>query len=211
VVFKSRTRLDTLKRRYGNSVHWESARGSQEQCVRYCSKEETRVAGTETFWWGDIRREYPQPKRPLHRYRMHDLYGWQKTMLEECKLLEPCDPTSRQVVYIWSRWGKVGKTRLALTLCDSESQNWLCVCGSVGNISYLVSKWVEENPSQELHGVIVDVPRCSVSKEDNHAWFSVAAVEALCNGLIVNTKYECKSVRFNRCVVCLRRPCGAKI
>lgn len=148
--------------------------------------------------WGEIRLDYPPPPRPVLRYKIEDLHGWQTEVIEKEKLRDPCDPEARHVVYIWSPHGSVGKTRMALTLVDQQDRNWLMVCGSVANISYLITKWYQEFPKDELHGVIIDVPRCATSREDNHAWFSVSAVEAICNGYIVNTKYECSAKRINR-------------
>lgn len=47
VYLKMRKTLSSIKKLFGHSVHAEVARSSHEECVAYCSKEKTRVDGTQ--------------------------------------------------------------------------------------------------------------------------------------------------------------------
>lgn len=51
VEFISSRRLGSLKREFPPAIHWEPRRGSKEQAIEYCSKEDTREEGPVE--WGD--------------------------------------------------------------------------------------------------------------------------------------------------------------
>lgn len=44
VILSHRARLSQLKK-IDSTIHWEPARGTDEQCIAYCSKEDTRLDG----------------------------------------------------------------------------------------------------------------------------------------------------------------------
>lgn len=190
MVRKQRTRLDTLKRMFGNDIHWEKRRGSEMAAIKYCMKEESKIE--EPVTWGDIQTEFAPEPRGLVRFKISDLRGWQKVVYEECKLDEPCDPRSRKIIYCWSHAGKVGKSRMAMSLVDSTTMNWTSVAGKVADAINVVANWVDKHKDSELHGVVLDCPRVS---SGHLSW---NALEQLSNGLIVNTKYETACLRFNR-------------
>lgn len=55
--FRSPVSLATAKRRFTDAgfpsgVHFESRRGTLDQAIGYCKKEDTRVTGTEPHEWG---------------------------------------------------------------------------------------------------------------------------------------------------------------
>lgn len=56
LILNDRKRLSWLKANISERAHWEVARGTNEQCYNYCSKEETRVGGDEGFEyeWGKM-------------------------------------------------------------------------------------------------------------------------------------------------------------
>ena len=132
MVRKQRTRLETLKNMFDKTIHWEKRRGTEQQATEYCMKEESRVDGP--LPWGDITTEFPPKKRPLVRYKISDLYGWQKIVYEECGLDKPCHPRSRRLIYCWSNAGKVGKSTFAMSLVDSK-MNCVAVAGKVAERS----------------------------------------------------------------------------
>lgn len=53
-------------------AHWEHARGSRQQCIDYCSKEDTRVPGTEPVVIGEVER------RPGKRNDLQDVMEFVK-------------------------------------------------------------------------------------------------------------------------------------
>lgn len=50
IEFSSRKRLTTVKK-LNPFVHWEPRKGSRKQAIAYCTKLETRIPGTEPYWW----------------------------------------------------------------------------------------------------------------------------------------------------------------
>jgi hypothetical protein len=200
IEFKVRKRLLSLKRAFGSRVHWEARRGPREAAVKYCNKEESRVG--EFFQWtnyGDpLRTEFPPPVEPLRRVVLSDMYGWQRTVIDEAKLLEPCPADNRTVTYVWSPFGKVGKSKFAKYLVDRYDQNWLVCAGGTANIAYHIKTFMD-NPVAELaylHGVVIDIPRCRTNDE-NVKTISAPAVECIKNGLVFSSKYESGQLRFN--------------
>lgn len=51
-IFESNQRLSALKKLHP-TAHWEVMRGTLEQAEEYCTKEPTRLEGTEPFSWGE--------------------------------------------------------------------------------------------------------------------------------------------------------------
>jgi len=51
IVYKRSCRFPTVKRLLGQDPHIDIARGTQAQCIAYCTKEETRVEGP--YWFPD--------------------------------------------------------------------------------------------------------------------------------------------------------------
>lgn len=189
MVRKQRTRLETLKNKFDKTIHWEKRRGTEQQAIEYCMKKESQLDGP--LPWGDITTEFAPKKRPLVRYKVSDLYGWQKIVYEECKLDEPCHPRSRRLIYCWSNAGKVGKSTFAMSLVDSKL-NCVAVAGKVADAINVAAVWMQKNKDQELHIIVLDCPRVCGSH------LSWNALEQLSNGLLVNTKYETASLRFSK-------------
>jgi hypothetical protein len=61
------TFTDWLERKIGRRPHVEPQRGSSEQCVDYCSKEDTRIPGTEPVVLGEYRGIEGRASRQGHR------------------------------------------------------------------------------------------------------------------------------------------------
>lgn len=51
LILKQKNRLSWLKRHFSERAHFEVARGSDQQCVAYCRKEETYEPGKRTELW----------------------------------------------------------------------------------------------------------------------------------------------------------------
>lgn len=52
VIFKGNQRMAGLKKLHAKA-HWETRRGTHEQALAYCTKDETRVEGSISTVWGD--------------------------------------------------------------------------------------------------------------------------------------------------------------
>lgn len=77
-----------------NKIHWEPRKGSQEDNLKYCSKD------------GNFVIKGMKIKKPLKVLRDDQLYGWQKEIIEIVKQ----DPDDRIIYWIWDRKGLSGKT-----------------------------------------------------------------------------------------------------
>lgn len=58
IEMKVQKRLTWMKNTFGNRIHLEGRRGSQNQAIAYCTKEDTRVIGGLAGSWGTPRVRY---------------------------------------------------------------------------------------------------------------------------------------------------------
>lgn len=201
VEFEKRKRLLTLKREFGNTYHWEARKGPREKAIQYCVKSESRI-GPVFSWcnYGEpLRLEYPSTPPPLRRITMSEMRGWQRTVIDEAGLEHPCEHGDRTVTYVWSPFGRVGKSMFAVCMVDRHDQNWLLVSGGTANIAFMIKTFMENAPSPELaylHGIVIDIPRCRTNDESVKT-ISAPAIESIKNGCVFSSKYDCAQLRFN--------------
>ncbi|QIK03941.1 replication-associated protein [Northern red-backed vole stool-associated circular virus 117] len=82
IQLSGRKTLTQLKKLVNASAHWEPARGSPDQCIEYCSKEDTRVAGP----WQAGQPLYPGHRSDLDRAaEMIDNGASLREVAGECK------------------------------------------------------------------------------------------------------------------------------
>lgn len=145
-----------------NKIHWEKPRNVKESYI-YCTKSETRNGDVFT-------KNYEvEPKIEL------ELYQWQKNIMNIIK----SKPNDRDVIWIWSKNGNMGKS----TFCKFLVVNHKAIFLSKGKYSDIINIIHKENLSQKRI-VVVDLPRNNGNK------ISYDAIEAIKNGMICNTKFE---------------------
>jgi len=150
--------------------HYEKLKGSWNDAVDYCSKEETRT-GRE--WSKGI----PKPLKLIKPDKW-----WQ---LEILKLIDE-EPDDRKVHWYWSEKGGVGKSQFA-KYCVAKKNCLFFEEGKKSDIMYLIF----EAPEERLGTMIIDVPR------DNGNNISYKAIESIKNGMIYSPKYEGGYKLFN--------------
>lgn len=64
VELEERRRLGYLRRRLSDRAHFEPRRGTQEEAIAYCRKEDTRLEGGSSFTWGQPKLERRTRRRP---------------------------------------------------------------------------------------------------------------------------------------------------
>ena len=81
IEFSSPKRLSWLKNNLCEQTHWEKAQGSRNQCRDYCTKEETRKAGSIPVEYGDFERGGQGTRNDIKT--MHQMVKSGKHTLEE--------------------------------------------------------------------------------------------------------------------------------
>lgn len=163
IEFRGKVRpIETLKQ--FNKIHWEKAKGTREQNIKYCSKD------------GDFTTNFPFDK-PIRR--INALKDWQK---EICDMVNT-EADTRKVYWYWEENGNVGKTAIAKYLYLMRPQDVAVVDGKANDMFFYIGK------HKETHGIypsiiIIDCPR---SLKD---YINYAAIEKIKNGFVFSGKYE---------------------
>jgi len=143
-------------------VHWEKARGSVDQNIEYCSKD-NKAAGNLI-------------KRPLPEIKIS---GWQ--LMVDIRLDN--EPDNRTILWIWSGRGGKGKSHYVRYLAQYRDA---FVCGGkAGDILFGIIKYVEEEGVAPKI-VVLDCPRANLD------FMNYGALEQVKNGLWFSGKYESK-------------------
>lgn len=148
-------------------IHWEKSKGTKSQNIDYCSKD------------GKVLLSIGLPK-PIKI--ITDLYPWQKT-IEDIITTEPDD---RTIYWYWDSGGNIGKTAF-MKYCCIKHKALPCVGGKFSDIMNLVFNQDMENTTT----CIFNVPRA------HREHISYSALEAIKDGIVVNTKYETGYKIFN--------------
>jgi len=151
-------------------IHWEAMKGTWEEAVAYCQKDDTKTGGR---WSHGL-------KRPIET--ITELRPWQETIIEVIKT----KPDDRTIHWYWSAKGNIGKSVFTKYLVVHHDAIF-CVAGIYSDICNLIFN----NDMDERTIVIFDLPR----NNGNH--ISYSALESIKNGLISNTKYETGFKAFN--------------
>lgn len=173
VEFRSRLRLSAIVGLFGglHRIHWSAARGTRDQNHDYCTKDDTRDAGTEPvlFGWPDVVRI------------ITSLHPWQQEVVD--LVTEIAD--ERSIYWYWEAIGNVGKTALARYLIHHDRYNCLYVQGKGSDIKYLVSEHLKGAPANGSRLIcIFDLSRTA------EEYVPYGTMEQIKNGILMSGKYE---------------------
>lgn len=152
-------------------AHWEPAKGSQEDNIRYCSKEGKYHTNFTIKVLKDVITE-------------RGAYPWQQRIIEITKK----EPDDRHIYWFWETIGNTGKTALVrhlkisdpniIALASGKGSDWACALASI------------EDP-MDISTVIIDLPRTS------EGYIPFNMIEQIKNGMVFSGKYESKTLLFN--------------
>lgn len=169
IEFTSRKRPMSLFN-FSNKFHWESAKGSRSQNIKYCTKD------------GKYHSSFYIEKdiEVLDELQFHP---WQKFLFEELKQ----EPDDRKVHWFWEKTGKAGKSKFAKMM--AHKYHSIVVCGAAKDMFNGIFNYKEE------HG---HYPRCvfvDISRDGPSC--NYGALECIKNGLVFNAKYVSQQMIFN--------------
>lgn len=150
-------------------IHWEKMRGTIEQSLNYCNKENTKAG------------DYVTNKKMPRALPTVSLYGWQVEADEKLN----AEPDAREIFWIWSRSGSKGKSTFVRHL--AQNRKALVCAGKASDMKYLIVKY-HETHKEYPEIVVLDVPR---SMKD---YLSYTGIEEIKNGVFASQKYECNMV-----------------
>jgi len=169
VAFTKGTRWSELK--LPKEIHWEKTRNIPA-AEDYCKKEDTRTGKIYEFG-------FPEE---LEGISQEDFFPWQSELFDVFMQ----KPDKRKVYWYWSEEGGTGKSGFATFLYDHFGAVVLNA-GDERDINFILST----KDMAKCKIVVFDIPRKNKNK------VAYEAIESIKNGLICNTKYEGKNVRFN--------------
>jgi len=148
-------------------MNWDKCKGNRAQNTDYCSKD-----GNVVFTLG-----LPKPVRVIEQLR-----PWQ----HEIELIMLSEPDDRTIHWYWEAEGNVGKTAF-MKYCVVKHKAIPCVGGKFSDIMNLVFNC----DMDKSNTTIFNIPR------GHRECLSYSSLEAIKDGMVVNTKYETGFKVFN--------------
>lgn len=169
IAFKGKgKRFSQIKNMY--KWHLEACKGTEEQNIKYCSKEKNYTT-----------HGYPLPVRTITNLR-----PYQQAVVDIVK----SEPDERVVHWFYDLIGNVGKSALCKYLIVKHNAI-LITNGKKADIANIIFNAKNIIETGKANTVVIDIPR------SEHNTCSYNAIEEIKNGMIVNTKYETGSFVFN--------------
>lgn len=159
----------TVLKKINAAIHWEPAKGTREQNVKYCSKD----GDYECFGL-----PLSRTRRLLKKYDGVTWYEWQAKIIE----LVDSKRTERDIVWVRDSVGNKGKSYLAKFLVLKYDA--IISQGKSADVFNQVKQWLEEHPEADPSLCVLDVPRSSFG------FLNYGLLEQLKNGCLYSGKYE---------------------
>ena len=159
-------RLSSMKTKFGKEIHFEVAKGDNQQNWIYCSKENNYTYG------GNWKLGEMETNKPKEIKIIKELKPWQT----ECKKLLEID-CDRTIYWIYEKEGNVGKSAFCKYMMYHYDANII----TKGNYSDIMNR-IYNLKKYEM--VLFDLCRANGNK------VSYNAIEDIKNGMIFNSKYK---------------------
>jgi len=184
VKYRNQKAFHVVRQHFNNFTHAKPCHAEKVVNVarirKYCSKEESRIAGPWSEGIPASEMTQPQARDPLASV---ELYGWQHEVITYIRE----EPHDREIVWLWEPEGRCGKNSLCKHLVLQHDAMY--VSGTAKDILYAVGCWIDERGPPRI--IIWNVPR---SVEGRISW---QAIEQCKDGLAFCGKYESKQLCFN--------------
>ena len=165
---KKKQRLTEMKTKFGKEIHFEIAKGDNQQNWIYCSKENNYTYGGN---WKLGEMEIDE-ESDIEDTIIKILKPWQT----ECKKLLEID-CDRKIIWIYEKEGNVGKSAFCKYMMYHYDANII----TKGNYSDIMNR-IYNLKKYEM--VLFDLCRANGNK------VSYNAIEDIKNGMIFNSKYK---------------------
>lgn len=169
VEFKLKTR--PMEKIPNNKIHWEKRKGSEQDNIVYCSKENNYIV--DGFI---IKEPLIDPMEGLTPY------PYQKLLLD----LFENKPDNRHVYWFYEETGKTGKSSFTKHVIMKNPKQNICVGGKAADIKFFIN-----NMEDDVKIVFFDLCR------SNETFVSYESIESIKNGMIFSTKFESNCKLFN--------------
>jgi len=156
-------------------VHWEKTKGSKEDNIKYCSKDNKIHTNFK------IRRPLIDPLENT------ELYSFQK---EVYRIVQDEKIDTRTIHWFWEPEGKTGKTSLAKSIIMKRPNEGIFVSGKSADIKFAIVEFLK-NPENDLKFCFFNFTK---SVED---YISYEALESIKDGIFFSGKYESGTLMFN--------------
>lgn len=130
---------------YAFGIHWEKAKGTRDQNINYCSKDDKNP-----WVWGF---DLPKVRPPVRTIEAGQLYQWQKDLVTVFK----GEPDDRVIYWYWSHKGGIGKTAFSKFL--TVKYGAICLHGKGNDVRNGVLDYLVKN-GDTPRLIIYPIPRC---------------------------------------------------
>lgn len=164
-------------------VHVERVRGTWEEAVKYCSKEDSRAEGSSPTYSANTALPYSGKDIEIFK-DPKNWYGWQRWLFNNLFKTVPTDlqnGNDRTIIWITDLQGNSGKSKLVKYICFYNKQ---CAKISFGSAGQLRSSIIHAG-SKKCY--FVDIPRTLGTDDSIHSIMS--ALEDTKNGYVTSSYY----------------------
>lgn len=123
---ETKTKIRPSELKLNKKIHWESRKGTEEQNIKYCSKDNKYVCNGFKV------------KKPLKILKDEQLYEFQKSIIDLVKT----EPDDRHIYWYYDLQGNIGKTQTAKYL--SFHYNAVPLDGKLNDILYCAAVFESE-------------------------------------------------------------------